>query len=90
MADPTQLFGVSGGYVDNKMVILINICIRVRTKEILFLRSFCLDQGTSTKPTGIGIIIMFTTPKKKADKVEYSDRLRITAKYFQRSLLKGN
>jgi hypothetical protein len=31
---------------------------------LIFLRNFCWDQKTSTKTTGTGIYIMYTTPRK--------------------------
>jgi hypothetical protein len=41
----------------------------VERKKFTLLIIYCLDQGFTTKTIGIKIYIMFTTPKKIADKI---------------------
>jgi hypothetical protein len=68
MADPTQFSGVGGGYVDHKwsVFILKETTERKDFSLFIFLRSFCLDLGTITKTTGIGI---FITPENSRQRV---------------------
>ena len=60
MADPTQLSGVGGGYVDNKMV-RVHILNRDWTKKPLLNKSY-LDQEISTKTTRIEIFNELLSP----------------------------
>ncbi len=66
MADPIQLSGMDGSYVDNKIVSFthLNWDWMKEFPVLIFLPSFSLYQGTSTKNTEIRIYIMFTTPRK--------------------------
>jgi hypothetical protein len=85
--------GGGGGYVDNKMV-SCHILHKDWTKEISFVNfSTQVLPGPGnqyTKTPGIGIYIIFYHPKKIAGKVGSAEKLRITAKYFRRSILKGS
>jgi hypothetical protein len=67
MADPSQLSGVCGGYVDKKMVRFHIIKQELNERNFLglfFYAVFCLNQGTSTQDTDSTVYIMFLTPRK--------------------------
>jgi hypothetical protein len=94
IADPTHLSVVDSGYVEEKIIVFIFSTGRKTFLLLIFLCSFCLDQGSNTKITGIAIYIMLITPKNSRQSIQYrvcrQAKELPTAKYFRRSILKGS
>ncbi len=76
MADTTLLSGLSGGWVDNKMV-LFHIRNNDWTKEISFANGIFLDQEPSTKTIGIGIYTISLQPQDNTYMDKVGSQLKV-------------